>query len=41
LLDADDALSGDEFDDAVDEQEGIAVREEFLYGARVENNFHN
>jgi len=37
LLDADDALSWDEFDDPIDEQKRVAVREEFFYSFRVEN----
>ena len=37
LLDANHALAWDEFDDPIDEQKRIAVREEFFYSFRVEN----
>src|SRR5688572_3512837 len=40
LLDPDNARAGYEFDDSIDEQKRIAVREEFFYSFRVENGLH-
>jgi hypothetical protein len=40
LLDADDAFARDKLDDAINEQEGISVRQNPLDGDYVERHFH-
>ena len=40
LFDADDAFARHEFDDAIDEEERIAMRQKFLNAFSVENGFH-
>jgi hypothetical protein len=40
LFDADDSFAWHEFDDAIDEEERIAMRQKFLNAFSVENGFH-
>jgi len=41
LLNTDDSFARHQLNYAINQQEGIAVRQKILYGLRIENSFHS